>query len=188
MSGQVLFLDLETTGLSTRFCSILEVAAVVVSDDLDPCDRFEAVVWKDQRELYAEMDAWCTKTHEGSGLVDQVLHSGLTIGKVDDELAQFVRRSFPGGKAELAGNSVHLDLAFIQAHMPRTAALLSHRVTDVSGMARSLRRFCGIDVPNVGTEVAHRAMADVQQSLDQMKLVRAYARRGLPRKEKTNAA
>lgn len=180
MSDNVLFLDLETSGLSPRFCSILEVAAAVVTPDLQTLNAYEAVIFQDEKRIFAEMDEWCRRTHTQSGLLEEVNRSPFTLQQTDESLSEFIKRNFNvlAKPVELAGNSVHFDLGFIKDHMPRTAALLSHRVQDVSGAARMARRFFGLDVPNAGSVVAHRAMADVRQSIEQLRLLREATRAG----------
>lgn len=177
MSDKVLFLDLETTGLLPQFCSILEVAAVVVDSQLVQHDKYEAVIFYPYDRINAEMNQWCLDTHTASGLLQEVERSPFDLKSVDDRLHHFIQKNFPDGqKVELGGNSVHFDLAFIKQHMPRTAGLLSHQLQDVSGAARLFRRFCGIDVPKPKSDVTHRAMADVQHSIEQVRLMREFVR------------
>lgn len=173
----LLFLDLETTGLNPKFCSILEVAAVVVdSDTLRVMDTYQAVVFQPNDKIMAEMDDWCTNTHTASGLVDEVGRSPFTVQQVDEALHHFTRKHFPNGKVSLAGNSVHFDLGFINVHMPRTASILSHQLVDVSGMARTLRDVVGVDVPKPEGSAAHRATQDVAWSLEQLRLIKEALR------------
>ena len=171
---KLLFLDLESTGLSPKLHDILEVVATVVDgDSLVEGPTFHQVVWQPADAL-AAMDSWCRDTHTKSGLVDEVVESKRTLEQVDEALAFFVRRNMEEDiKLQLAGNSVHFDLGFINEHMPRTAALLSHRIVDVSGMYRTLRML-GVDVVQAGNGVvAHRAVPDVRHSIDQLHLIRA---------------
>jgi oligoribonuclease len=178
MNDRVLFLDTETTGLSPQFCSILEVAAVVVDSDLQEHGSYQAVIWHSHQKVTSEMDGWCYDTHSRSGLLDEVERSPLILTQVDNTLAEFVRKHFNVlvRPVELAGNSVHFDLGFLKHHMPRTAALLSHQVQDVSGAARMVKRFFCVDVPKPEGIVTHRAMPDVRHSIEQLRIMRGLIR------------
>jgi oligoribonuclease len=177
---KLLFLDVETTGLSPKYHDILELATTVVDGTtLEEGASFHKVVYQPVNRL-APMDAWCRKTHTESGLLDEVVESTFNIKQLDEEMYFFVSHNFGTDKVELAGNSVHFDMSFIKEHMPRTAALLSHRIVDVSGMARALRRL-GVPIVKAGSGVvAHRAQPDVRQSIDQLHLIRAAALKGQP--------
>lgn len=175
---KLLFLDLETTGLKPNLCSVLEVAALVVdSGSFRTLDSYEAVVFYPAIKILPEMDDWCIRTHQDSGLLDDVDRSPLTALQVDENLSYFIGKHFKT-KTELCGNSVHFDLYFLNYHMPRSAALLSHRVRDVSGMARTLREVCGADLPFPPGQAQHRARPDVLWSVDQMRLIKEYISAG----------
>lgn len=172
MKQKLLFLDLETTGLSPKYNDILEVYALVVDQDLEELDSFHAITYQDIGSLSA-MDEWCTNTHTKSGLVAAVINSTTTLDEADERLALFVHKNFGADKARLAGNSVHFDLSFMKEHMPRTVGLLSHQIADVSGMTRTLKML-GVDVVTAGDGMAkHRAKDDVRQSVDQLHLIRS---------------
>lgn len=173
MKDQVLFLDLETTNLNPTYSSILEVAAIVVDSDLQQGATFERVIYHDIQHAVNEMDDFVRNMHSSSGLIDEVARSPFDLRQTDADLAQFISKHFTDGKkVELAGNSVHFDLAFIKHHMPRTAGLLSHQLQDVSGAARMANRFLGLSVPKPEGVIAHRAMADCQHSIKQLLLIR----------------
>jgi oligoribonuclease len=173
---RVLFLDTETTGLSPQFCSVLEVAAVVVDAQLTQHAAYEAVVFHKADRINPEMDAYVHDMHTRSGLLQEVERSPFDLKSVDERLHNFIQTNFPDGqKPMLAGNSVHFDLSFIKQHMPRTAGLLSHRLVDASGMARALRLFGIVDAPSPAGSVQHRAMPDVQHSIEQVRLIRKAA-------------
>ncbi len=170
---KVLFLDLETTGLSPQFCSILEVAAVIVDSDVQEGNIFERVIYQDVQKAVGEMDQYVQNMHSLSGLIDEVARSPFDLRQVDADLAHFIEQNFlTSKKVELAGNSVHFDLAFIKQYMPRTAGLLSHQIQDVSGAMRMANRFFGLKVPKPAGLVAHRALSDVRHSIAQLRLIR----------------
>jgi oligoribonuclease len=176
----LLFLDLETTGLSPKFHSILEIAATVVDGEtLKEGPTFHSVVWQNPGAI-AAMDAGCSRTHTESGLVKAVEASTTTLTQADEHLSLFIKTCFFDYKPMLAGNSVHFDLSFVNEHMPRTAALLSYRIVDVSGMYRTLRML-GVNAVLAGDGImSHRAQSDVRHSIDQLHLIKAAVTKGKP--------
>lgn len=177
------FIDLETTGLDPRHDAVLEVAAVVVPDSLELTDaspRFSATVYFD-RKCDPSIDPIVIEMHTKNGLWMACLDSGDTIFEVDRALHAFILAN--GAKdAQLAGNSVHFDRAFMSVHLPRSLAELHHRQLDVSSLNELARRVW----PDVyaarptADDKPHRALPDVYNSIAQ---ARHYARHLVSRRE-----
>jgi len=156
-----LILDLETTDLDPASDQILEIGAIQVNDKLQTIGTLRAVVEYDNRP----MSAFVRDMHTKNGLLLEAEHSADSEAVVDEVLAGWLMGC--GASAEekvvLAGNSIHFDHTFLRARMPKTAALLSHRMLDISATARFLRDLIGLELPNV--DMPHRAMADAELEL-----------------------
>ncbi|OLL22127.1 Oligoribonuclease [Neolecta irregularis DAH-3] len=140
-TASLVWVDCETTGLSPRNDHMLQVAALVTDNDLNPLhnvrfpsspvlivqDGFQETIYQPPQVL-AQMDSWCTAQHTGSGLVAAAQNSTHTVEQTEMRLLEYVQQYVTSPKKGLlCGYSVHFDRAFLEVHMPRFAAYLSHR-------------------------------------------------------------
>ncbi len=184
MKHHFLWLDLETTGLDPAKCRILEWAAVLAADgrdgDMSVVESFSDVVgfgcadeggdFSGLRAAQAEMGAFATAMHERNGLIAECINSTATIADADQFLTDLCEAQGWGPRSViLAGATVHFDQSFVRAHMPKLAALLSHRVFDVSTLKAAERDWAG--EPFAKAE-AHRALPDIIESLEQAAQIR----------------
>jgi oligoribonuclease len=161
------FLDLETTGLDSRECLIIEVAAVITDNKLNIIEEFSTPIIAPKHAL-AAMDDWCRITHSQSRLLQDIEDAGIEIEAAERELQKLKRRHFPVTKPALAGSSVHFDKRFIDDHMKAFSKELSHRIIDVSTFMGALDLYYGFKLPSQ-PEPAHRALADIKQSISYLK-------------------
>jgi oligoribonuclease len=169
----ILFLDLETTGLNPQRDRIVEVAAVLMADDLSG----EKLTYEQSVALARDagpVDPYVVRMHTASGLWARIFDDSRppsTIEEVDANLATWVEAK--GGRgAQLAGNSIHFDRAFMAVHMPKTLALLHYRQIDVSSFNEVARRFwpeAYASRPGAAAPPAHRALADIDNSVAQLR-------------------
>jgi oligoribonuclease len=162
--NKLLWVDLETTGLDEKTCAILEVAAIITTQDLKVIDRFTLVVHQEP-EVLAGMNEWCKNQHTKSGLVEEVKMSFITIDKADEILAEFVTKHI-GKDAVLYGNTITFDQRFIKAHMPKTTALLHYRTVDVTAFKRYFTdRY---EIQEYKKKEAHRGLDDIMESIAEL--------------------
>lgn len=161
------FVDLETTGLDSRECKILEVAAVVTDNKLNIIEEYSAPV-KAPDAAIAAMDDWCRTTHTQSRLLEDIKDAGVDLEEVERALQKLKRKHFPVEKPAIAGSSVHFDKRFIDEHMKTFSKELSHRIIDVSTFMGALDNYHGFKLP-LQPEPTHRALADIKQSISYLK-------------------
>lgn len=179
MSETLLWLDLETTGLEPRGEAILEVAAAT-ADLLKPFELtplYEAVIHCDVAIVRETVDPIVRTMHTKNGLWEACAESKVEIRDVDslDDRSLFMKlmkfnatRDAPREKFILAGSSIHFDHSFIRVHLPNVAGMLSHRHYDVSAVKLFAQ---SLGMPKFKKGEAHRAAADVQESVEHAQAV-----------------
>ncbi len=177
LAHEFFWFDLETTGLSSADDVILEWALVLAEDgregDMSAVREYHSPIStatfahagqdRQYKAALAAMDPYVRNMHTQNGLLEACAAETVTISEVDDFLAGLCAEL--GAKkrgVSLAGNSVHFDLGFCRVHLPRFTEYLSHRVFDVSTLIRAERTYGS---EQLRSEPAHRALADVHQSL-----------------------
>ncbi len=122
-------------------------------------------------EVLDSMNEWCIEHHGVSGLTQRVRDSTISMQDAEDQVLAFVTKHVPEPKmALLAGNSVHMDLAFLRQCMPRLVDHLHYRIVDVSSVAEVCRRWC----PDIARkaprkERLHTALADIKESMEELR-------------------
>lgn len=170
----MVWLDCEMTGLDPECERIIEIAIIVTNAQLDV--RVEGPVFAIHQEeaLLDAMDAWNKGTHGKSGLLDRVRASTVTEAQAEDALLDFLSRYVPKGKAPLCGNSIGQDRRFLARYMPRLEAYLHYRNVDVSTLKELARRWKPQVVDSFKKAQKHTALADVQESINELEHYRAH--------------
>lgn len=158
---QVIFVDIETTGLDPTRDIILEVAAVAVDNALNPVSGFAAVIHRPKTDTFPRADAYVQAMHTDNGLWSACESSEISLVQATDAACEWLSQ-WPG-KLTLAGDSVHFDLGFLRQSMPRVSDRFSHRLLDVSAF-RVAREILGMPGADFGAS-AHRAQGDVLASV-----------------------
>lgn len=158
---KLLWLDLETTGLDPCECKVLEI--VVMQAELErpftATPLYSAVIWHDGTGL----SDFILDMHTKNRLLAECAASFISTRDADAALSTLVPQEERANMPVLAGSSIHFDHDFIQVHLPRFAKCLSHRHYDVS----AVKLFCqSIGMPPLPKVEAHRAQADVLESID----------------------
>ena len=169
-NDRIVWVDLEMTGLDTSRHVIVEVAALVTDAQLEILDEgLDLVVHATEDEL-AEMDDFVLNMHTENGLLDEIRSSSVSIQEAEDAvLALIEKHCDPDHPAPLAGNSIATDRSFIREQMPRLDAALHYRMIDVSTIKELSRRWfprAYYNQPEKG--LAHRALADIVESIQEL--------------------
>jgi oligoribonuclease len=169
----LVWVDMEMSGLSPERERILEIAMVVTDADLNTIAEAPVYVVHQSDEVLDAMDSWNKGTHGRSGLIDKVKASKFTESDVEVKLIEFLKPVVGPGVAPLAGNTVHQDRRFMVKYMPALEAYLHYRIVDVSTLKELARRWRPDVLEGVVKESKHEALADVYESIEELRHYRA---------------
>lgn len=173
-SDRIVWVDCEMTGLDLVHDALVEVAAVVTDSELNVLGDGVDVVVAPPPEALAQMGDFVRTMHTTSGLLPELEH-GVSLADAQAQVLEYVRTWVPDpGRAPLAGNSVGTDKAFLDRDMPDLVGHLHYRIVDVSSIKELARRW----YPRVYFAApekhgGHRALADILESIDELRYYRA---------------
>ncbi len=170
----LVWLDCEMTGLNPSTERIIEIAVVVTDAQLQVRVPGPVLVIHQSDALLNAMDAWNKGTHGRSGLIERVKASTLTEAQAEEQLLAFLRRYIPKGKVPLCGNSIGQDRRFLALYMPKLEAYFHYRNVDVSTLKELARRWKPEVVKGFKKAQRHTALADVQESIDELQHYRQH--------------
>jgi oligoribonuclease len=164
----LIWIDLEMTGLSPERDRIIEIAVVVTDPDVTV--RVEGPVFAVHQSdaVLDAMDAWNKGTHGKSGLIDRVKVSAVDEAIAQEQVIDWLTRHVPAGKSPMCGNSICQDRRFLANHMPKLEAYFHYRNLDVSTLKELARRWKPAALEGFKKTQAHTALADVHESIDEL--------------------
>ncbi|GAB2669497.1 oligoribonuclease [Gordonia jinhuaensis] len=177
MEDKLVWIDCEMTGLRLESDKLIEIAALVTDSELNILgDGVDLVIHADDADLDSMPDV-VKKMHATSGLTEEVRKSTVTIEEAQAQVLAYLREYIPtAGTAPLAGNSISTDRGFIARDMPELDTFLHYRMIDVSSIKELCRRWYPriyFNQPPKG--LAHRALADIRESIRELRYYRATA-------------
>ena len=170
----LIWIDLEMTGLDTDNDSILEIATVVTDQNLNVLADGPVFAIRHEIDRLESMDSWNTNQHHKSGLWRQVLISQTDHAMAEQATVDFLRAWVPPGKSPMCGNSICQDRRFMYRQMPRLERYFHYRNLDVSTLKELARRWAPEIARSVGKEAAHTALSDIRDSIAELRHYRRY--------------
>ncbi len=173
MNDKLVWIDCEMTGLDLRADALIEVAALVTDFELNVLGEGLDVIIKPPQESLDQMIDFVRSMHEKSGLLDE-LASGLTLAEAEEQVLAYIKEHCPdGSRPPLAGNTVATDRAFLARDMPGLESFLHYRIVDVSSIKELSRRwFPRAYFQAPAKRGNHRALADIQESIEELRYYR----------------
>jgi oligoribonuclease len=170
----LIWIDLEMTGLNTVTDRILEIAVVVTDPALTV--RIEGPVFAIHQsdEVLDAMDAWNKGTHGRSGLIDRVKASTVDEASAQRQVLEFLKQHVPSGKSPMSGNSICQDRRFLAKDMPELESFFHYRNLDVSTLKELARRWKPAILDGFKKAQAHTALADIHESIDELAYYRQH--------------
>ena len=173
MTERLVWIDCEMTGLDLGADALIEVAALVTDFELNVLGDGVDVVIKPSAEALDQMSEFVTSMHTSSGLLEE-LASGTTLEDAQAQVLAYIREHCPdGSRPPLAGNTVSTDRAFLARDMPDLEAFLHYRIVDVSSIKELSRRWFPRAYYAAPAKTGnHRALADIQESIEELRYYR----------------
>jgi oligoribonuclease len=170
----LIWIDLEMTGLSPERDRIIELAVVVTDPQVARRVEGPVLAIHQSDATLDAMDAWNKSTHGKSGLVDRVRASTIDEAAAEAAVMAWLRGYVAAGKSPMCGNTICQDRRFLANHMPRLEAFFHYRNLDVSTLKELARRWRPALLDNVKKNQAHTALADVHESIDELLYYRTH--------------
>ncbi|NUO71627.1 MAG: oligoribonuclease [Frateuria sp.] len=170
----LIWIDLEMTGLDTDTDSILEIATIVTDRDLHVLAEGPVFAVRHELDRLESMDSWNRNQHRKSGLWQQVLESTTDHTQAEQATLDFLKDWTPAGKSPMCGNSICQDRRFLHRQMPRLERHFHYRNLDVSTLKELARRWSPAVARGLSKESAHTALSDIRDSIDELRYYRLH--------------
>jgi len=172
--NNLIWIDMEMSGLNPETDRILEIAVVVTNPQLDTVAEAPVLVVHQPAAVLDAMDDWNKSTHARSGLIDRVKSSTLSEAEAEEKMLAFLLEHVPPGVSPMCGNSVHQDRRFLSRYMPRLEAHFLYRNLDVSTLKELARRWKPDIMAGLTKHGKHEALADIHESIEELKYYREH--------------
>ena len=173
-AANLVWIDLEMTGLDPTRDTILEIAVLIRNSELDPVAEGPVLAIHQPAKVLEAMDEWNREHHASSGLTQRVLSSRLSMAEAERRLLDFVKDYCPARTSPLCGNSVWQDRRFLARHMPAFEGYLHYRNIDVSTVKELVRRWYPDGPKAPEKKHSHLALDDIRESIEELRFYRRH--------------
>ena len=173
-ADNLIWIDMEMTGLDPEKERIIEIATVVTDSHLNVVAEGPVFAIHQPDSLLQAMDNWNTKQHNGSGLVARVKSSHVTEKEAEEATLNFLKQYVPAGKSPMCGNTIYQDRRFLCKYMPVLEKYFHYRLLDVSTLKELALRWAPQVYAGVQKESKHLALDDIRESIEELKYYRAH--------------
>jgi oligoribonuclease len=170
----LVWVDMEMTGLDPDTDRIIEIAVVVTDSNLNILGEGPVFAIHQSDEILNGMDSWNTGTHGRSGLTERVKASTVSEADAEAALIEFLKQHVPAGKSPMCGNTICQDRRFMVRGMPKLEAFFHYRNLDVSTLKELCRRWKPELVNGFKKHQKHTALADILESIEELRYYREH--------------
>ncbi|MDR0807349.1 MAG: oligoribonuclease [Enterobacteriaceae bacterium] len=166
--NNLIWIDLEMTGLDPQINRIIEIATIVTDANLNILAEGPVLAVHQPDEHLALMDEWCTTTHTANGLVKRVKESTFDERAAELQTIEFLRQWVPEGCSPICGNSIGQDRRFLYRYMPELERYFHYRYLDVSTLKELARRWKPEILAGIKKQNSHQALDDIRDSIAEL--------------------
>lgn len=170
----LIWIDLEMTGLNPETDQIIEIATIVTDAQLNVLAEGPSMAIFASDEVLDGMDEWCTTHHGASGLTQRVRESRISSHEAEKLTLEFLEKWVEKGASPLCGNSVHQDRRFLVKYMPQLEAYCHYRNLDVSTVKELAKRWAPEVAKGLKKQGAHLALDDIRESIEELRYYREH--------------
>ncbi len=171
VDSNLLWIDLEMTGLDEETHHIIEIASIITDKDLNVLAEGPNLAIYQPEEILALMDNWCQTTHGNSGLTARIRDSKVSVLDAMNATIEFAQQWIPTGKSPLCGNSIGTDRRFLKKYMPALDQFCHYRNIDVSSFKEVVKRWYP-EAKSYEKQNTHLALDDIRESINELQFIR----------------
>ncbi len=170
----LIWIDLEMTGLNPEIDVIIEIATIVTDKNLNILAQGPVFAIHQSDEILSAMDDWNQEHHGKSGLIERVKASTVTALQAEQATVEFLSQWVDAGVSPICGNSVWQDRRFLTRYMPTLEAFFHYRCIDVSTFKELAARWCPEIKDGFSKESSHQALDDIIESIEELRYYREH--------------
>jgi oligoribonuclease len=167
-SSNLIWIDLEMTGLDPENDTTIEIATIVTDKHLNELAEGPVLAIRQSRERMDGMDAWNTRQHGGSGLTERALNSDVGLAEAESLTIAFLQKWVDEGASPMCGNSICQDRRFLAREMPELERFFHYRNLDVSTLKILAQNWAPSVSNGFVKESAHLALSDIRDSIEEL--------------------
>ena len=173
-ASNLVWVDLEMTGLDPDADVVIEIATIVTDSDLNTLAEGPVIAIHQADSILDSMDEWNTSHHNNSGLVDRVKASSYDENRAAQETIEFLDQWVPANSSPMCGNTICQDRRFMARHLPELEAWFHYRNLDVSTLKILMQRWRPELESGFSKSGAHLALDDIRESIEEMRYYREH--------------